>query len=212
MNLADLRRDYARAALDEHSVDPDPVRQLSRWLDEAVRAELLEPSAMTLATATRAGRPSARVVLLKELTERGLVFFTDSRSRKGEELAQNPVAALVFWWGELERQVRVTGGVTRIDPAESDTYYRTRPLGSRLSAWASHQSQVVTDRAALEAAWEAASRRYPEGEIPRPPYWGGFRVTPEEFEFWQGRPNRLHDRLRYRPGDAGAWLVERLSP
>ena len=212
MNLADLRRDYARAALDERSVDPDPVRQLTSWLDDAVRAELLEPSAMTLATATPAGRPSARVVLLKGVSEQGLVFFTDSRSRKGTELAQNPGAALVFWWGELERQVRVTGSVTRIEAAESDAYYGSRPLGSRLSAWASHQSQVVTDRAALEAEWEAASRRFPDGQVPRPPYWGGFRVAPEEFEFWQGRPNRLHDRLHYRRNRDGAWLIERMSP
>jgi len=198
--------------LDEGSVDRDPQQQLQLWLAEAARAEVLEPSAMTLATSTRAGRPAARVVLLKGLDERGLVFFGDARSRKGEELAQNPVAALVFWWGELERQVRVTGTVASIDAAESEAYYRSRPLGSRLSAWASHQSQVVPGRSLLEAQWEAAARRYADGEVPRPPYWGGYRVLPEDYEFWQGRPNRLHDRLRYRKNAPGGWLIERLSP
>jgi pyridoxamine 5'-phosphate oxidase len=212
MNLAELRRDYARAILDESSADADPLQQLLRWLGEAADAQVAEPSAMTLATATRDGRPSARIVLLKGVDERGLVFFTDSRSQKGEELARNPLAALVFWWCELERQVRVSGTVTRIAEAESEAYYRSRPLGSRLSAWASHQSQVVPGRAALEAQWEAASRRHANSEVPRPPYWGGYRVQPKEYEFWQGRPNRLHDRLRYRQGKNGGWLLERLSP
>jgi len=142
----------------------------------------------------------------------GLLFFTDYRSSKGAELAENPVASLVFWWGELERQVRVTGGVTKLSDAESEAYYRSRPAGSRISAWASHQSQVVPDRAALEARWEEAARRYADGEIPRPSYWGGYRVLPEEVEFWQGRPNRLHDRLRFRKGGDGRWVIERLSP
>ena len=212
MNLADLRREYARAELDERSVDPDPLRQLSAWLADAARAELLEPTAMTLATASHEGVPSARIVLLKGLDERGLVFFTDQRSRKGRELDANPVAALVFWWGELERQVRVSGGVSRVSDAESEQYFRSRPLGSRLGAWASEQSVVLPDRATLDSRWEAASRRYGAGEIPRPPYWGGFRVVPAEYEFWQGRPNRLHDRLRYRRGATEAWIIERLSP
>ena len=211
MNLSELRREYAQAALDERTVDADPVRQLTRWLEEAEAAAVQEPSAMTLATSTRSGRPSARVVLLKQLDERGLAFFTDYRSGKARELDENPVASLVFWWGALERQVRVTGTVTRLDAAESDAYYRSRPVGSRISAWASHQSQVVPDRATLEAGWEEASRRHAGGEIPRPPYWGGYRVQPEEFEFWQGRANRLHDRLRYRRVEGG-WRIERLSP
>jgi pyridoxamine 5'-phosphate oxidase len=212
MNLADLRRDYARAELNETSVDPDPVQQLQRWLDEAAAARLLEPGAMTLATARRDGTPSARIVLLKGLDEHGMVFFTDTRSRKGEDLAVNPQAALCFWWGELERQVRVSGGVQPISDADSDAYYRTRPEGSRISAWASYQSQVVPNRGILEAQWAEASQRFGGSEIPRPPYWGGYRVTPGEYEFWQGRPNRLHDRLRYRRNASGHWVIERLSP
>ena len=211
MNLADLRREYARAELDERSADPDPLAQLRRWLDEAARAKVLEPGAMTLATATRDGHPSARIVLLKGLDQRGLEFYTDYRSRKGEELRLNPRAELVFWWGELERQVRVSGATEQLSAAESEAYFRSRPSGSRLSAWASQQSHVVRDRGVLEAQWAEAARRYPDGEIPRPPYWGGFRVAPAEYEFWQGRPNRLHDRLRYRRGET-SWIIERLSP
>jgi pyridoxamine 5'-phosphate oxidase len=166
---------------------------------------------MTLATATPEGIPSARVVLLKAANEAGLVFFTDTRSRKGRELAENPWAALCLWWGELERQVRVVGTVMGLDADASDLYYRSRPEGSRISAWASHQSTVVPDRESLAAAWEASARRYAGTDIPRPPYWGGYRVVPQEYEFWQGRPNRLHDRLHYfREGSV--WRLERLSP
>ncbi|MGQ0703111.1 MAG: pyridoxamine 5'-phosphate oxidase [Gemmatimonadales bacterium] len=211
MNLADLRREYARERLDETSVDPDPLRQFLKWLDDATRAQVREPTAMTLATATPQGVPSARVVLLKGTGSEGFVFFGDRRSQKGTELAQNPVAALVFWWGELERQVRIRGTVSPISDAESNEYFLSRPEGSRLSAWASHQGQVVADRAALEAEWESAARRFAAGQIPRPPYWGGFRLVPRDYEFWQGRENRLHDRLRYRR-DGTRWVVERLSP
>ena len=212
MSLADLRREYALAALDERSVERDPLRQLLAWLADARRADLREPNAMTLATATAAGSPSARVVLLKGADERGLVFFTDTRSRKGRELARNPLAALVFWWGELERQVRIEGVVAPVANEEADAYYRTRPEGSRISAWASEQSSVVPDRASLERSWDEASRRHAGTEIPRPPYWSGYRVTPGEYEFWQGRPNRLHDRIRYRSAADGGWVIERLSP
>jgi pyridoxamine 5'-phosphate oxidase len=211
MSLADIRREYAREELDERSVDADPLRQLTHWLEEANAAQVLEPTAMTLATATPAGIPSARVVLLKAANEAGLVFFTDTRSRKGRELQDNPWAALCLWWAELERQVRVVGRVVRLEAEASDLYYRSRPEGSRISAWASHQSTIVPDRESLAAAWEAAARRHAGTEIPRPPYWGGYRVVPEEYEFWQGRPNRLHDRLRYHR-EQQLWVIQRLSP
>lgn len=213
MNLADLRRDYARAALDEAAAAADPLLQFSRWLDEARRAELLEPNAMTLATATPNGVPSARVVLLKGADERGFTFFTDRRSRKGEELGRNPAAVMVFWWGELERQVRVEGLVTAIADVESDGYYASRPEGSRISAWASRQSAPVPGgRATLERQWTEAAARHQGTAIPRPPYWGGYRLVPEMYEFWQGRPDRLHDRIRYVRQDRGGWVTDRLSP
>lgn len=211
MSITDLRRQYASAPLDEREVDPDPLRQFARWFAEAERAEVAEPTAMTLATATPDGVPSARMVLLKGFDPRGFTFFTDYRSQKGRELEANPRAALVFYWGELDRQVRIGGRVTRLSPEESEAYFRTRPRGSRLGAWSSHQSAVLPDRAALEARFREVAARYPEGEIPLPPYWGGYLVAPEVFEFWQGRENRLHDRVRYRR-EGGSWRIERLSP
>jgi pyridoxamine 5'-phosphate oxidase len=210
--IADLRRDYARATLSESDVDADPFRQFGRWFEEAQRAEVPEPNAMTLATASESGEPSARMVLLKGFDERGFVFYTDYRSRKAEELERNPRAALVLYWGELERQVRVGGTVSRVSAAESDAYYQSRPLGSRVGAWASHQSQPLDDRAALERRWAELAERYAAAGPPLPPHWGGYRVAPNEIEFWQGRRSRLHDRIVYlRDGESG-WRPGRLSP
>jgi pyridoxamine 5'-phosphate oxidase len=209
--VADLRRDYARGMLREEDVDRDPVEQFSRWFADAAAAEIPEPNAMTLATATADGVPSARIVLLKAVDARGFVFFTDYRSRKAFELTENPLAAVVFLWKEIERQVRISGIVERIDPAESDAYFRSRPLGSRLGAWASTQSQVIPDRATLEDELRRITEQYPNENVPCPPHWGGYRLAPHELEFWQGRQSRLHDRLRYRK-EGTDWIIERLSP
>jgi pyridoxamine 5'-phosphate oxidase len=212
MSIADLRRDYALESLTEADVDPDPVRQFAHWFDQARRAELLEPNAMTLATSSPAGEPSARVVLLKGFDDDGFVFFTDYRSHKGAELDANPRAALCFWWDALQRQVRIAGAVTKVPAADSARYFRSRPHGSRIGAWASHQSSHLSSRSVLEREVARLAAQYPEGtEIPLPPHWGGYRVIPASIEFWQGRMNRLHDRILYRRA-AGGWAVERLSP
>jgi pyridoxamine 5'-phosphate oxidase len=211
-DLAQMRRQYELAELDETHVAADPLHQFQRWFDEAVRAKALEPNAMTLATVSAEGRPSTRVVLLKGLDERGLVWYTNYESRKGAELAVNPHAALQFFWPELERVVRVEGVVSKLADAESDEYYRTRPLGSRIGAWASPQSQVIPSRAALEATWAAEQAR--QGDDPvRPPQWGGYRLQPLYWEFWQGRASRLHDRLVFQRTEEGAvWQLSRLAP
>jgi pyridoxamine 5'-phosphate oxidase len=212
MTIEQRRRDYAGAVLDERLVDPDPLVQFGRWLREAEDAEVPEPTAMTLATVDRHGQPNARVVLLKGFGTEGFTFFTDYRSRKAEELAVNPRAALLFFWPELQRQVRLIGVVERAAPEVGEAYFRTRPRGSQLGAWASHQSSVLAGgRGELEERLREVADRFGEGPIPLPPHWGGYRLQPAEFEFWQGRPDRLHDRVRYtRSGTQ--WTIERLSP
>jgi pyridoxamine 5'-phosphate oxidase len=210
-HLARLRKEYTSAGLTESAADPDPIAQFRRWFDAALAADLHEPNAMTLATATPKGLPSARVVLLKGFDERGFVFYTSYEGRKSEEIEANPRCALVFYWGELERQVRVEGRVSRIPEEESDEYFGSRPRGSQLGAWASEQSRPVEGRDALEERLRNLEAEYEGRELPRPPFWGGYRVEPEVIEFWQGRENRLHDRLVYRRS-GGLWMRERLQP
>ena len=208
--ITDLRREYARETLDEKDVDADPVAQFRVWMDAALRAQLPEPTAMTLSTLDDRGRPAGRVVLLKGVDARGFVFYTNYESRKGRELAAHPVAALTFMWKELERQVRIEGGVEKVTPEESQAYFDSRPLGSRIGAWASPQSQPLENRAWLERRWTQLAEQYGE-KPPRPPHWGGYRVLPDYVEFWQGRASRLHDRIAYSRS-AQAWRISRLAP
>jgi len=209
--LAALRREYPSAGLAEDDLASTWHEQLAGWLAEATVAGLTEPNAVVLATATPDGAPSARTVLLKQIDERGLVVFTNLTSRKGRELTANPRASLVFPWHDLERQVVVVGGVDPVSAEQTAAYVRSRPRSSQIAAWASHQSQVLSSRAALEQRHAELERRFAGSEVPVPPFWGGLRVRPETVEFWQGRPNRLHDRLRFRRNASG-WLVERLAP
>jgi pyridoxamine 5'-phosphate oxidase len=211
-DVSGVRRDYTLAALDERDAALDPITQFRAWLAEAIAADPLDPTAMTLATADASGRPSARIVLLKGCDERGFVFFTNYGSRKARELAANPYAALLFYWPALDRQVRVEGTVERTSRAETAAYFATRPLASRLGAWASRQSEPIAGREPLERAAAAMATRFAGGEVPAPDFWGGFRVQPTAMEFWQGRANRLHDRLVYRRAADGGWTVQRLQP
>ena len=211
MNIADIRKDYALRRLDESDVDADPFKQFHAWLREAIEAQVPEPTAMTLATAGASGRPAARIMLLKALDDRGFVFYTNYASRKGAELEARPAAALTFFWKELERQVRIEGAIEKVSAAESDEYFASRPLGSRIGAWASTQSATIESRQWLEARVKAAEAQHGESP-PRPPHWGGYRVIPDWLEFWQGRQSRLHDRIAYTRGVGGGWQVTRLSP
>jgi len=216
VKIADLRIDYMRETLDERAIAPDPFHQFEHWFGEAVKAQVPEPNAMTLATADAQGRPSARIVLLKGMGPDGLVFYTNFESRKGRELAVRPYAALLFFWPELERQVRIEGSIAKVTEAESAAYFASRPRAARIGAWASPQSEPIDGRAALEARIEAVEQRFREAgdAIARPPHWGGFRLAPAVFEFWQGRASRLHDRIRYRRSqdDHGLWTIDRLAP
>ncbi len=212
MDVSDVRRDYGLAGLSEADLDADPIVQFRSWLATALAEDPLDPTAMVLATVDREGRPSARVVLLKGIDERGFVFYTNYRSRKGRELDENPRAALVFFWPALDRQVRVEGDVERTSREESEAYFASRPLGSRLGAWASEQSEVLAGRGELEERLRELEERFAAGDVPLPEFWGGYRLRPGLVEFWQGRPSRLHDRFRYTRLPEDGWRIERLSP
>jgi len=209
---APMRRDYEQAQLVEESLDADPIEQFSKWFEQACSSGICEPNAMSLATVSVTQQPSLRTVLLKNYDSRGFVFFTNLQSRKAGEIAHNPRVALLFPWLALERQVVVTGSAERVSTAETLRYFLTRPHGSQLAAWISHQSSVITSRQVLEMEWEHMKRKYAQGKVPLPSFWGGFRVKPEQIEFWQGRPNRLHDRFLYTRQQSGCWQIERLAP
>lgn len=212
-SIADIRTQYAQQILLESDALPDAMDQFKKWWEEVIHAEVTEPNAMTLATSSITGEPDARIVLLKGLSEKGFVFFTNYESQKGKELAENHQACLVFFWKELERQVRIKGMVEKTNAEESDEYFYSRPVGSQIGAWVSNQSSVLADRSQLETKLNKLQTEFDAGrKIVRPDYWGGYVVKPKVIEFWQGRPNRLHDRLQYTLKEDGSWLIERLSP
>ena len=210
-DLANIRHDYSREELSKSEVSADPFTQFGKWMDEAIAAEVPEPTAMSLATANADGRPSSRIVLLKGFDSQGFVFYTNYNSHKGRELDENPFAALTFFWPELERQIRIAGRVTKVSGEESDEYFNSRPFTSRVGAWASEQSEPLDSKMSLAGKAAKLMVKYATGNVPRPPHWGGFRVAPDQIEFWQGRPSRLHDRIRYDLVD-GVWKIGRLSP
>lgn len=213
ISLADLRKNYTQNGLMEKDVNPNPFEQFRYWFKQSLEAEILEPNAMTLATVNEEGKPTARIVLLKNLDEKGFTFFTNYKSTKGKNLALNPWASLVFWWGELERQVRIEGEIEKITPTESDQYFHSRPLGSQLGAWVSPQSEVIPNREFLDSRLKEVTKEYENREIiPRPSHWGGYRVIPSAIEFWQGRENRLHDRIFYQFQPDQTWHITRLAP
>jgi pyridoxamine 5'-phosphate oxidase len=215
MSIADIRREYNRAGLRRSDLDADPIVQFGRWFEQAAAGRATDQgdvTAATLATADKDGRPSARIVLLKGVDTRGFIFFTNYDSRKGRELAENPNASMVFYWPDQERQVCIAGQATKIPRNESEVYFKSRPRGSRLAAWASRQSDVIANREMLERHWQELQAKYPGEDVPMPPDWGGFVLAPSRIEFWQGRPSRLHDRFRYSKQADGKWLIERLSP
>lgn len=211
IELADLRKEYTLNGLDTDDVHPDPIAQFRQWFEAALQAGIPEPNAMHLTTIGPNGRPSGRIVLVKDVDERGFTFYTNYESQKGTELTAHPVASLTFFYPELERQIRVEGQVEKVSAEESDAYFASRPRGSQIGAWVSHQSAVIAGREVLEQRQQELERRFDGQPVPRPPHWGGFRVVPDRVEFWQGRPSRLHDRIRYRL-DNGAWIIERISP
>jgi pyridoxamine 5'-phosphate oxidase len=211
MDLSELRVSYTKAGLLESDIDPDPFRQFDLWMTQALTMQLIEPNAMTLATTDSSGQPNARTVLLKSFDDRGFVFYTNYESRKAREISENAKVCLLFFWDRLERQVRILGSANRVSPAESNDYFASRPVGHQIGAWVSNQSSVIPNREALEQNLATVAKRFEPGPVPRPPHWGGFRVTPSAFEFWQGRANRLHDRLEYVLSE-GAWVMRRLSP
>jgi pyridoxamine 5'-phosphate oxidase len=211
-SLAELRREYTRSGLNESDLLPDPIAQFQRWFDDALQAGLAEPNAMTLATVGADGQPSARILLLKGVDAAGFRFFTNYEGQKARELEASPRAAMVCFWAELERQVRVTGTCSKLSREESESYFRTRPRGSRLAAWISRQSSVIAARSVIEEEMKRIEAEHPGEDIPLPPNWGGYVLAPQTVEFWQGRPSRLHDRLRYSRATDGAWKIERLAP